>query len=339
MIRFHITPPRPDESLSSVLDRACGLFNICRAGVIRQMIHVNSCDFDAPPQKVCEALASATQTSYEAMQRLSVPAERAWMLVKRADRDAYCPLCADEDIASGMVPYFRLDWSRLWVTHCHIHGTPLMQWRDMSSTGQRMIAHAFYVGGASLPRWFDANREAARAWIESSARSDAFALWRAIRAVQAGWMSEGVGDPRRIPGDAAARKEVHVGRLAKGFMALRRGDRACLGSLLAVSVEQSHILTYRYRRPQSRFTVHSIRDVRAILTDVHARHLVTALVGWAFGELDTPLHFATGKALPAADTDEWLRTALGFQNLPPFRRSLEFARPGGRLGHRNDRLH
>ncbi|MGA7438938.1 MAG: TniQ family protein [Luteibacter sp.] len=125
MLKLRIAPPGAGESLSSVVDRAAGLFNVARSNILRQLGCAGDPDLDIGSESVLGGLSRAMSLSIEDLADICLTHGREQQFVRRVERFAYCPLCMADDVQSGSVPWFRLDWSRLWMTHCACHGTPL----------------------------------------------------------------------------------------------------------------------------------------------------------------------------------------------------------------------
>lgn len=325
MLRLHIAPPGAGESLSSVVDRAAGLFNVSRLNLTAQLGRAHVGDPDFAPYDFLVCLADAMDIPLERLESLCPARTREMQLVRWIDRHAYCPLCMAEDLSQGLVPWFRLDWGRLWMTHCARHGTPLAKWGRVSRVGQRMIPHAFYVPGMAAPDWFEVDRARAEAWREASVDASAYAIWHALCGLESSWSAAGIGGPFADASDVDA-QEAHLARLAMSFMAIRRTDKACLGELLCVPPGQAETMHYSARWPRVPTCVRNQRDMRTRLADLPSRRMVFALVGWSFGGFEAALELIGGKHLPACDDPLWIETVLSFQNAPPVRRALTLAR-------------
>lgn len=328
MLKLHIAPPGHGESISSVLDRAAGLFNVSRQNVATHLGRPHAGDLDFAPDEFLERLAVAMDLQVERLACLRPRRMREMQLVRWLDRHAYCPLCTTEDLDQGQIPWFRLDWGRLWMTHCVRHGTPLAKWGIVSRVGQRIIPHAFYVPGRPLPGWFEDDRARAEAWREASAHGPDYAIWRAIRNVESAWFAAGIGEPLTDATEAVRTREAHLARLAMTFMAIRRTDKACLAELVLVPPDQSDLLHYGPRWPCVPTSVRNQRDMRTRLADLPSRRLVFALTGWACGGVEATLALASGERLPTCNDPSWIATVLTFQNEPQVRQALRLARDG-----------
>lgn len=150
-MKLLIPAPRPDETITSVLDRAASLYATTRGELAEELVRrVTHCrvilegiDLDAnPPHELTEALAEALGCTTGTIERLRVP-ESKWLLDSDR-RVAYCPNCFDEDRVSTGSVYMRREWSFSFMTHCPRHKQPLMgsvrpKWKPgLSSTRDLM---------------------------------------------------------------------------------------------------------------------------------------------------------------------------------------------------------
>lgn len=140
-MRLILTRPQPDETISSILDRACSLYSISRSMLLSELCPGNydwpsGIDLDVnPPPRLIESLARALDLPPQALERLRLD-KVSWRLLPKA-RLAYCPKCLNADCGSGRDPYFRADWSWCFMTHCAVHRCPLLMWTYSS----RQIDH------------------------------------------------------------------------------------------------------------------------------------------------------------------------------------------------------
>jgi len=105
------------------------------------------CDWDtAPPPTLLNILAQRSPFSLMALQRLVVsPGPR---VLRPEFRDAYCPRCFDEDVASGAI-HTRRAWLDAWTFLCPTHRcllgvyvprvAPTLADRVMSRTGLKVL--------------------------------------------------------------------------------------------------------------------------------------------------------------------------------------------------------
>lgn len=140
-------------------------------------------EFGDPVLHVRRTLASALGIPIRRLMKLTVAPERLGVLMSPLIRHAYCPLCFEEDLLEGRVPSFRLDWGRLWLTHCRTHFTPLFNWEATSHLGDRRIPHTCFL--------HQPLRDAQRPWLNSHLR-------RARRYARVDWMRDEAYQPWRI---------------------------------------------------------------------------------------------------------------------------------------------
>jgi hypothetical protein len=140
-IRLWIEPPFPDETTSSVLDRAAGLYEMDRERLISLLLpgerrwgHTR--DWDYPLDHHRRAFAAAIGTSDP--QDFGVGLWKSDSFLAPLARAVYCPRCFLTDLAIGRPPHFRWQWAIAFATACHRHRTPLMNWRWMRRFQRRL---------------------------------------------------------------------------------------------------------------------------------------------------------------------------------------------------------
>lgn len=139
----------PGESISSLVDRQAQIWGLSRKELVRQTASisglVNLKDLD-----VCKSSAFldiyADKTGIERHVLESHRAKTSDPLMSQRLRFAYCPMCFFDDASAGRTPYFRLDWARIFLTHCQWHGCPLFRWSRVASDGTRKLPHGWFVG-------------------------------------------------------------------------------------------------------------------------------------------------------------------------------------------------
>jgi len=319
-LRLRTAVPTSDESLSSILDRAASMWCISREGLLGQLGHtslLNDPDAKESPQFL-DSIAKALGVKSSALEELLVPEHRLHVLVDPRFRHAYCPLCFDSDWKSGRLPYFRLDWGRLWATHCPVHEAPLFEWMAMSRSGQRLLPleyHLPYTGLSSLPIWIKCHVSEAASW-RCSARLDhgAHDLWRALVRVEEAWWKEGIGDPLRVVSAEALRREGVLGRLATLFLASQSPAQPCMAETILFPPHQHAVLGYDRRRQRQSTRHPRLRkclrrpdcvEIRGLLPSIQARRAVLMLTAHTLGQLDADLRFETGAQMPPGRSRAW----------------------------------
>lgn len=156
---------QPDETISSLLDRAGSLCGMGRESIGRALLQrwrsshpaapTNVPDWDDPPDEALAMLAAACDIKDWEHQRAIIEKREArgarplprhkaarellnaviidgprWL--KPGYRTAWCPLCFARDIARGGVPYFRWQWARVASTFCNLNHPPipLVSWPE-----------------------------------------------------------------------------------------------------------------------------------------------------------------------------------------------------------------
>jgi hypothetical protein len=139
-IHVAIDLPAPDESFSSVLDRAASFWRVERGAFLNALrdgdtTDAQRVDDDNPADIVVARLAEAVGMPPDALRRCGIvdaPEQTA-----PEHRMSYCPLCWDQDAAEKRPPYFRRAWSRLASVACEVHHAPLLGWL-IDARGVRM---------------------------------------------------------------------------------------------------------------------------------------------------------------------------------------------------------
>ncbi len=306
-LKLRIDPPYPGESLSSSVDRAASLWSISRTELLRQLGDSNStADLDLRPLHARENLARAFGVEVSDIDSATAAPGRHGSLVAKALRSAYCPLCFSEDRTAGRVPYFRLCWAVLWVTHCPVHGTPLFEWVDVAYGGQRRLPHAFFLPADDLPvaPWISVHLREAEHWRQMEC-AEASSLWRALRAAEHGWLTMGMSDPNRPASGVLARREEILSRLLFCLLSVRQPAQRCLARRLAIPAGQYRVLGYDERRMRMPSRVQNVTQVRASIHALPARRALLILVAHSLSQLGHELRYDTGRSLPAGSSTEW----------------------------------
>lgn len=316
-LRFRTTVPHADESISSAIDRVASLWSVSRSELLRQLGYAKEGrELDTLVSlPLLRSMACAFGAEAKHLISLAVPRDRLGTLVSSGLRHAYCPLCMEEDWRAGYTPYFRLEWGRLWVTHCRRHRTPLFEWARMSYYGQRLLPHELhlsYEASTSLPGWMSTHLAEAKSWEGRAASDDNdYALWKALVKVEEAWCVDGTGDPRREATASMFRRERVLAKLAVLFLASTDPSRPCLAGRLHIPPHQHSVLGYDARRQRRGFRSPNSREFGAILTAIPARRAVTLLVAHTLGLLGTELRYATGAVIPPGRSGEWASEIAG----------------------------
>lgn len=124
--RWWISPPRPDESLRSLVLRVAALYE-CSASTIWECLNKDeacpSGDMDLPScialRRMGAAIGIRPSTLLAHRQ-----ADAQWLLAPSA-RNIYCPSCWSEDQQRGFPYSIRRSWNWVLRTTCPEHGEPL----------------------------------------------------------------------------------------------------------------------------------------------------------------------------------------------------------------------
>jgi len=318
-LRLRAEVPHTDESISSTIDRAASLWGISRRDLIRQLGHEpNNRDLDTiVSMPLLQSISNAFGVDPAVFGSIAVLKSRQAVLVAPDIRHAYCPLCFEDDWQSGDTPYFRLDWGRLFASHCRTHRTPLFEWEALSRGGQRRLPHAYHLPfeeAADLPLWIINNYQEALSWqLVGDADADTHTLWRALLRVEELWWEEGLGDPGRVTTEAVRRREQILVNLAALFLAAPDLYKPCLVERLFIPPHQHRVLGYDRRRHNRGMTNPGGIIVRRQLPAIQARRIMFILTAHTLGQLDTDLRFETGARIPSGSSNEWVSHVLEYR--------------------------
>lgn len=204
--RLKLVPqtPMPGESISSLVDRQAQLWGIRRRDLVYQVAPVADGmlamkDLDACRKGDFLDIYART-VGIERQVLESHRAARTEPLVRVMERNAYCPMCFHEDMSAGHTPYFRLDWARIFLTHCPMHGCPLFRWPLLSADGTRRLPHEWFMGESSgvprLPQLLQDLRLAhGYAYGIRPMKPEVREAWSAVRRFEAWLYDLGAGEP------------------------------------------------------------------------------------------------------------------------------------------------
>ncbi len=236
-LRLHTAPPRLGESISSVLDRAGGLWNLSRSSLIREITGMSPGDIGDPDGisdvQARRSLASALNVTSSHLAQFAADPNRTSLLMAPTTRHAYCPLCFARDRSAGMLPAFQLDWGRFWLTHCRIHLTPLFDWKATGTTGERRLPPEWLVGESSFrpaPRsWLHGDLKRARWYARVGPRhGEAYEQWKALLMFETALYCTGVGGPKGPPYGGNQQYEEILSQVMALFVVTPRNLRRSL---------------------------------------------------------------------------------------------------------------
>lgn len=124
---------RPEESISSLLDRAGALYGVDgvvfgdlflrHAASLRGINTPSVSDWDNPPRVVQCIIAESMNISDAILSDHVIHDGPRWLAP--GSRSAYCPRCFAEDLEwSNGFPYFRRTWAQIATTFCYKHDPP-----------------------------------------------------------------------------------------------------------------------------------------------------------------------------------------------------------------------
>jgi hypothetical protein len=332
--QLRIGLPQTGESISSCLDRAASLWNLPRQALVFELTHLGRGAFGDPD--VCrgtlsrESLAASMGASSDVIAHHAANPSRVDVLMSSAQRNAYCPLCFRDDLDAGLIPYFRLDWARFFLTHCPIHRSPLFDWEALSTVNDRRLPHAFYMGTSAhevdLPWFASALERAAKyasgEWPEASRSKE---LWRGLVQFETSLMDEGLGDPRITPDEQGLRREVTVYNLMSLMMCMDlNSPNTSAAAQIRLAFDDSEVIGFTIRRYNTWATHMRHTKLQSSLRWLVCRRVALILAAQTLDELDAPLWLATGHLAPRGSSDAWIQQLKS--TIPVKRRANRAAR-------------
>lgn len=321
ILRFRTDAPHPDESLSSALDRAAGLWGVSRGEILQQIGYKCRASKEVDgglAESLLRSMAQAFNMDSTDLASRVVPKFRLRVLMAPHLRHAYCPLCFEGDWLSGITPYFRRDWARFWATHCRVHASPLFEWVAVNGYGNRRLPHAYYLtydASVSLPTWMATNLQEARIWQSWGVqRSEGHDLWRALMKVEETWWKAGIGNLGDTPNNTLLNSEDVLARLAALFLATRHTGEPCMAEALHIPAHQHQVFGYDRRRQGREIHDANHTGLRWQFPSIQARRTVLILVAHTLGKLGIDLRYETGAKLPRGHSREWILHILNHQS-------------------------
>lgn len=129
-LRIWVEPPQSDETWLSFLSRSAQFHGISRTELTARLAGSDAWRFGDWDTWLPDELRARALEAVGIDQEAS-PNLRGALFVQRlpvSSRIGYCPLCAVQDLANRVTPYFRWQWSLPTTTLCHVHRVPLMVW-------------------------------------------------------------------------------------------------------------------------------------------------------------------------------------------------------------------
>lgn len=212
-VRAAITPPSPDESFSSVVERAAAFWDMDRSELIGSWMlndaaAADAVEADTPTPKLLAALAYTIGVKEESLQP-TIVGNGDWV-VAPGHRVAYCPLCWEEDAVQGRDPHFRRAWCSLAAVQCEHHAVPLRPWiRD--ARGGRSAPPARTGTNLDSENWLSSVGHA-RSWLEASGNQYLLDVLSEVSAFSARAMAvlQGEEFPAQWRGDTQTLRDLIV---------------------------------------------------------------------------------------------------------------------------------
>jgi len=288
-MRVRLVPQtlRENESLSSFIDHQAQLWGLSRSALTLQVSPIPALavlkDLDAcRSSKFLNDYATACGTDATELRARRVDYPPA--LIGQRARHAYCPLCFEEDLNRNGVPYFRVDWARMLLTHCAVHKCPLFRWHECTRDGLRKLPHAWFMGERAKPGellWYNSDLKKAAAYAEGSRprTAESTALWKTLVEFESTLYRTGVGSPwyrsrRNLDSleDRIMRLAVKLVRPVDGY------PERSLIKTIQPSYEDHDMLSFTLRRHRDRSMDPSWRELRGALTSLPCRRAVLLVV-------------------------------------------------------------
>lgn len=278
---------REDESLSSLIDHQAQLWGLGRMALAFQVSPVAALavlkDLDACRSNTFlndYAVACGTNAAELRSRRVDYPP----VLIGQRARHAYCPLCFEEDLNRNEIPYFRVDWARMLLTHCTVHKCPLFRWYACTRDGLRKLPHAWFMGERAKTNellWYRSDLKKAAAYEAGCCPSTAesIALWKTLIEFESTLYRIGVGSPWYRSRHDPSRLEDRVMRLAVKLVRPVDGyPERSLVKTTQPNYEDHDVLSFTLRRHRDRSMDPSWRELRGALTSLPCRRAVLLMV-------------------------------------------------------------
>lgn len=282
---------RDGESLSSLVDHQAQLWGVGRRALVEQvsfipgMLALRDLDGCRQDQFLHEY---AQLCGCEFRELRAACADDSIVLIGQRARHAYCPLCFQEDLARGEVPYFRLDWARMLLTHCRFHQCPLFRWRACTLEGVRKIPHQWFVGqqlSNTELLWFkdDFNKATAYSRGILPRAKHSYAIWEYLISFETQLYKKGVASPWYRAKFDRTRLGTEIMEYAVALIRPVDGDPE--KSLIKSSqpeYEDHDVLSFTLRRHRDRTLRPSWRELRNALTSLPCRRAVLSMAAQRF---------------------------------------------------------
>lgn len=273
-----------DESISSVIDRQAGAWGTSRRELVWQIASLNGLlalkDLDAcPDQAFLDVYADKTGIGLETLNRHR--ARTADPLMRPTLRNAYCPICFEEDFVAGGTPYFRLDWARIFLTHCRWHRCPLFRWPRIGADGTRRFPHAWFVGeglaASDIPQ-FQSDLMLAKAYAcgVRPRGQHSIEAWKAVIRFEEWIYRLDIGSPTRLNHDAKI-LALERGLMRDAVMLSRSATsngRLSMKDWVGEMFEDQRVMAFSLKTVPVHRTAPSWRDLRSGIQSMACRRAI-----------------------------------------------------------------
>jgi len=286
-LRLARQTPMPGESISSMVDRQAQLWGVLRWDLLDQAAFIDGWlarkDLD-----VCRKGdfldIYAQKTGIERQELEAHRAEWPDPLIRSTWRHAYCPICFFEDASAGYTPYFRLDWARIFLTHCRKHACPLFQWPRVSQDGTRKLPHGWFVGEGpkahALPQ-FEQDLILARTYACGACPKaiGSKEAWDTLRCFEAWLYDMDVGAPRHRKDDQfrSIERDVLCKTVELARFATTHG-RLQTDMSDVPAFEEQRVMSFAFKTARVHTSNPAWRDLRSGLGSIARRRAVLVSV-------------------------------------------------------------
>jgi len=256
--RLRLVPqaPMPGESLSSLFDRQAQLWGVSRRDLMYQTASTSGLiakrDMDVCKGDFLDIYAEKAGINRQTLENHR--ADESYPLMFPRLRSAYCPMCFEQDASAGCTPYFRLDWARIFLTHCQRHSCPLFRWPHVSTEGMRKLPHGWFMGEGSNQRGllqFRQDLMLAKAYARGvrPKKPNSIEAWNTLVHFET-WMYQlGIGAPIRLAYDD--RRSSIERNVMDQTVALARSEtsngRLLIDESKAISFEDQRVMSFAFK--------------------------------------------------------------------------------------------
>lgn len=289
--RLKLAPQRlmPGESISSLVDRQAQLWGVLRKELVCQAAFISGWvalkDLDVCMDgSFLDIYAHKTGVDREVLE--SHRAHTSAPLVSQGLRCAYCPMCFHEDASSGHTPYFRLDWARIFLTHCQRHACPMFRWPQVATDGTRKLPHGWFVGEGpdqrSVPQYRrDLLLAKAYAYGVRPRKLTFMEAWNRLKDFEAWLYQIGAGAPiyRNVDGRVVLiERDVMEQAVTLARSATSNGRLLVEEPKSSVLFEDQRVMSFTFKARRIRDSHPAWRDLRSGIQSIACRRAVLLII-------------------------------------------------------------